>query len=438
MKIKMPSHNVKKVAISIFLLLGIIVSAAAQLGTCPATQVRVTFKARVSGTAIGMQLDHASICMQSTTYNCISQPVELTFSGGHGFNIAAGASITSDWVNLTASSQGGAIYTQTLSNTGSTWSGVSLRNVLVTNGTGKVIVIMDWTTGANNSDASQTSCAGTNAYFLAASATYNQQSPAGSWTSQSTCEGVSIIESRPSSLPPNFAFGPLDLLGNAGTFNSGNFSVSTNYVSTGFDAGLNESFDYYQLVYYNPASLQSNIVIQQSWPTQVGQLLRGYPEVQYSPATLIAVNSLNTFTVNYAATIAGSLEDYQLAYDFFGWPTSTLGSGTPLFELFLAIYVPVSWGHTSNQSFNIDTVSPCSGSLVFYQPGTIPLISVSCVAADSQTGLNGIMDFKAILNIMKAHGLIVGTEFVGNVQLGVELRQNQSKVIIGKFVPTVN
>lgn len=64
-------------------------------------QVRVRFVA--SGTQV-MIVDNASIGVLggATAPNCTTNPpVRLTFSGANGFSIAAGASITSDWVNLT-------------------------------------------------------------------------------------------------------------------------------------------------------------------------------------------------------------------------------------------------------------------------------------------------------------------------------------------------
>ena len=67
-------------------------------------QVRVTFQA---GTGTNMVTDHCSIGVSvggGNPQNTTATPVELTFSGGHGFNIAANATIVSDWVNLSFNS----------------------------------------------------------------------------------------------------------------------------------------------------------------------------------------------------------------------------------------------------------------------------------------------------------------------------------------------
>jgi hypothetical protein len=70
--------------------------SAASLG-----QVRVTFAAPA---AANLTTDHCSIGVskQDSTGSTVATPVELTFAGVSGFNIAGGTSITSDWVNLSA------------------------------------------------------------------------------------------------------------------------------------------------------------------------------------------------------------------------------------------------------------------------------------------------------------------------------------------------
>jgi hypothetical protein len=64
-----------------------------------AKQIRVTFEAAIA--AGNWQVDHAAIGIWAGTgANTTNTPVELTFSGAHGFNIAQGATITSDWVTV--------------------------------------------------------------------------------------------------------------------------------------------------------------------------------------------------------------------------------------------------------------------------------------------------------------------------------------------------
>jgi hypothetical protein len=61
-------------------------------------RVRVTFKA---GPTTGLIVDHAAIGIGTGSNGATTAtPLELLFSGGHGFNIAANATITSDWVTL--------------------------------------------------------------------------------------------------------------------------------------------------------------------------------------------------------------------------------------------------------------------------------------------------------------------------------------------------
>jgi uncharacterized protein (TIGR02217 family) len=66
--------------------------------------VRVAFATKSGGTD-RFKTDHCSIGVWTgTDFNTVSTPVELTFSGGHGFDIAHGETILSDWINLEFSS----------------------------------------------------------------------------------------------------------------------------------------------------------------------------------------------------------------------------------------------------------------------------------------------------------------------------------------------
>lgn len=62
-------------------------------------QVRVTFAAPVANNLTILNAA-IGISAQDATGSTTATPVELLFSGGHGFNITGGNSITSDWVNL--------------------------------------------------------------------------------------------------------------------------------------------------------------------------------------------------------------------------------------------------------------------------------------------------------------------------------------------------
>jgi hypothetical protein len=65
------------------------------------TQIRATFQA---STATGLTTGHCSIGKREAAEplyaNTTATPLELLFSGGSGFAISAGASITSDWQTI--------------------------------------------------------------------------------------------------------------------------------------------------------------------------------------------------------------------------------------------------------------------------------------------------------------------------------------------------
>lgn len=122
-----------------------LVVSAASLGN-----LRASFQA---SSTTGLATGHASICKWDGTAapSCTAPPLQLLFSGASGFSIGAGASITSDFVNHSASF--------------SIAPGDS------------VIVIFDVTTpGGQRFRTGQTNAT---LFFLGAVTTWNQANPAG-------------------------------------------------------------------------------------------------------------------------------------------------------------------------------------------------------------------------------------------------------------------
>jgi hypothetical protein len=125
------------------------------------TQIRVTL---VASTANTFHLNNVSIGKQTTTYNTVATPVELKFGGVSGFTIAAGQTITSDWASFTSS------------------HGDNL------------IVVTDY--AGSNANSRFTSSGGLR-YYLLSVATFNQATPAGSWSSDAFQIAVSRIDVLP-------------------------------------------------------------------------------------------------------------------------------------------------------------------------------------------------------------------------------------------------
>src|SRR5438552_4119351 len=69
----------------------IVVPTAGSLG-----QIRVTFPS----SNLGLNCAHCSAGKAATAPNTAVTPVELTFSGGHGFSLGANSQIVSDWATL--------------------------------------------------------------------------------------------------------------------------------------------------------------------------------------------------------------------------------------------------------------------------------------------------------------------------------------------------
>lgn len=92
----------------------------ASLISTSGTLARVRF---VASTALGLKVDNAAIgqaALGTQTPNTLATPIELLFSGAHGFNISAGATIVSDWATFTLDETKGHVvildYSSTLGN----------------------------------------------------------------------------------------------------------------------------------------------------------------------------------------------------------------------------------------------------------------------------------------------------------------------------------
>lgn len=129
---------------------------AASLG-----QVRCTFQA--GQTSPGWSTANCSIGVAATAPNTAATPIELLFSGVSGFSIAANATITSDWANLSA------LITDTL------------------------VVVMD--TSANGTIEIATGVTGANTFFKGG-ASFNASSVSGYSQIASDVFGVNLIETQ--------------------------------------------------------------------------------------------------------------------------------------------------------------------------------------------------------------------------------------------------
>lgn len=126
-------------------------------------QVRVTFTA---STAAGMTVDTAAVAVVggATFPNTAATPTQLFFSGAPGFTISAGTTITSDWVNFTAS------------------------------GSDEFVVVTDFNAGT--ASAARSLVTGSADYqFKAASASYNSSTVTG-YTDGGATTYTSLIETQ--------------------------------------------------------------------------------------------------------------------------------------------------------------------------------------------------------------------------------------------------
>lgn len=135
------------------------------------TQIRVTFKA--SGSA-AFKTDHCSIGISNgTSANTTATPTELTFSGGHGFSIALGTTITSDFVNFSGFTS-----------------------------TDKLVVIFDCNSAANSGNWQDSSTTGNSLWFKAATVSWNVAAPAGFTQSANTNGAITLIETQSAASSP--------------------------------------------------------------------------------------------------------------------------------------------------------------------------------------------------------------------------------------------
>lgn len=128
------------------------------------SQIRVTFNASASA---AFKTDHCSIGIWAgTNADTTATPTELTFSGGHGFSLTSGQSITSDWVNF---------------------SGFTIAN--------KLVPIFDVNSAAGSGNFRDSATVG-NTNWFAAGVSWNVAAPAGFSSQINVNIAVSLIETR--------------------------------------------------------------------------------------------------------------------------------------------------------------------------------------------------------------------------------------------------
>lgn len=132
-------------------------------------QIQITYSSSGAGT-----WDHQSYCISTgASSNCTAAPVEVTFpascgtnctggAGGHGFSCSTNCVATSNFISF------------------------------ATSGT-DVIVITDENSVATESEAYATGASGVNRWYQGATASWNQQSPAGFTSLSGTVLGVTTI-----------------------------------------------------------------------------------------------------------------------------------------------------------------------------------------------------------------------------------------------------
>lgn len=135
------------------------------------TQVRVTLQA---GSSTAMQLDHVSIAVlgSATFPNTQAVPTELLFGGVSGVSIAAGASIISDWANLTFAS------------------------------TDTLVLVLDQTAGGPGGFEYNSGTTNANAQYKVSAASYDQATVSGFTALPGWDISVTSIEAQTSSPPP--------------------------------------------------------------------------------------------------------------------------------------------------------------------------------------------------------------------------------------------
>jgi hypothetical protein len=127
-------------------------------------QVRVTF---LSSTSAVYDTNNCSIGIATVSPpNTVAIPVELLFSGAHGFTLPANSSITSDWANFNCLS------------------------------TDKLIIVMD--IGSNgNPRFNSVLTAAVNSYFVTGASSYNLATVSGFNSQASFLTSVTLIETQP-------------------------------------------------------------------------------------------------------------------------------------------------------------------------------------------------------------------------------------------------
>jgi hypothetical protein len=197
---------------------------------------------------------------------------------------------------------------------------------------------------------------------------------------------------------------------------------------------------------YNPSNLTSALTY--SWnfgalPADGYYWVHAFPDIgfgqdawtktttAYAKPFPLSIANLSTYKVNYDVNFGGTTDGYNVAFEMYLTSSAQGGANTITNEVMVWIHTG-GWKPAGSPvgSFSDSNYSGQIYSYPVYESGLH--FNYTAVLANSDDP-SGTIDLKAIMQKLEALGIIKGSEYISNIQLGAEIAAGKGSLTINKL-----
>ena len=208
--------------------------------------------------------------------------------------------------------------------------------------------------------------------------------------------------------------------------------------------------DYSVTTTYNPDNIVDGTTFNWQFPTATGPLtVKAYPEVFFGASPKwggtnptdpnqvfpIAVSNLQSLTANYNLSLSGYTQGNNVAYEM--WLTSAPNGGNTTITNEIMIWVHK--GEFNPPGTVVGTYhDPHFTGTIYNQPHTGDGITAptqwnyTAIVANSDD-LTGTVDLAAILRDLEKRGIVTGSPYLADVELGAEVVEGQGSLTVNNL-----
>ncbi len=197
---------------------------------------------------------------------------------------------------------------------------------------------------------------------------------------------------------------------------------------------------------YNPTNLTSGTTFNWQYPLATAPLtVHAYPSIFFGASPYwggtnptdpnhvfpIPVADITSLTSNYNLTLSGNTQGENVAYEF--WLTSQPGGGTSTITNAIMIWVHKGAFYPPGAVLGTYNDQYFSGA-IYNTPQTVNGATLNFTTIVSNTdALSGTIDIGNILKTLEQDGVVKGTPYLADVELGAEVAEGQGSLTVNSL-----